>query len=164
MPFYETDGEADGPEAVMVLTKRPQHMSTHKGEIAFPGGKHEESDRSLQETALREADEELGLSPEAVEIVGELPAYGTLSSRFGIVPFVGLLEGRPEYRPDPQEVDKVVEVRLSGLLADGVHREERWGIGPADRPVHFFELEGETVWGATAGILHRFLTHLVQAR
>lgn len=159
MPFFERTGEA-----VLVLTKRPQHMPTHKGEIAFPGGKHEDGDASLQETALREMDEEIGVPGALVEIIGELKAYGTLSSRFGIVPFVGVLPEPESYHPDPSEVDKVIEVPVAELLDDGVHREERWGIGPADRPVHFFELEGETVWGATAGILHAFLTHLVEPR
>lgn len=162
MPFV--DGGDGGGEATVVLTRRPQHMPTHKGEIAFPGGKHEDRDASLQDTALREFEEELGVARERVEIVAELKAYGTLSSRFGIVPFVGVLDRPAEYRPDPSEVDRVIEVPLSELLGDGVHREERWGLGPADRPVHFFELVGETVWGVTAGILHGFLTHLVAAR
>lgn len=156
MPFFEREGEA-----AVVLTKRPEHMPTHKGEIAFPGGRHREGDGSLADTALREAEEEIGLVPAEVEVVGELEAYGTLSSRFAIVPYVGLLAAEPEYRPDPGEVEKVLEVPLSELMGDGVHREERWGIGPIDRPVHFFELEDETVWGATAGILTWFLEHLV---
>lgn len=159
MPFFDRAGEA-----WLVLTKRPQHMPTHKGEIAFPGGKREEDDASLEQTALRELEEEIGLSAATVEIVGELPAYGTLSSRFGIVPFVGIVEEPREYRPDPREVEGVLEVPLAELLADGVHREERWSIGLADRPVHFFELEDETVWGATAGILFTFLSHLVAVR
>lgn len=158
MPLLERDGEV-----VVVLTKRPQHMPTHKGEIAFPGGKHEGVDTSLLQTALRETEEEIGVSADAIEIVGEFPAYATLSSRFGIVPFVGILEAPVSYRPDPSEVEAVVEVAVAELLDDGVHREERWGIGAADRPVHFFEIEGETIWGATAGILYRFLARLVGA-
>ena len=159
MPFFDRAGEAH-----LVLTKRPEHMPTHKGEIAFPGGKFEEHDGSLEQTALRELEEEIGVPRQSVEIVGELRAYGTLSSRFGIVPFVGVLEEPAQYEADPSEVERVLEVSIEELLDDGVHREERWGIGPADRPVHFFELEDETVWGATAGILHGFLEALVQAR
>lgn len=159
MPFFEEDGEA-----LVVLTKRPDHMPTHKGEIAFPGGKHDPDDPSLRHTALRELHEEIGVPGDDVEIVGELAAYGTFASRFAIVPFVGLLERRPDYRPDPREVARVFEVPVSELLADGVHREERWGVGPADRSIHFFELEDETVWGVTAAILHAFLTHLTARR
>lgn len=156
MPFFERGGEA-----LVVLTKRPEHMPSHKGEIAFPGGRRCEADSSFVETALRETEEELGLAREVVEVVGELPPYATLSSRFAIVPFVGVISGPVTYRPDPNEVAKVLEVPVSELLADGVHREERWGTGTADRPVHFFELEGETVWGATAGMLFSFLERLV---
>lgn len=156
MPFFEREGEA-----WLVLTKRPDHMPTHKGEIAFPGGKREEGDRSLRDTALRELEEEIGVDREAVEVIGEMKAFGTVSSRFGIVPFVGVLDEPTGYVPDPSEVEAILEVPVSELLDDGVHREERWGIGPADHPVHFFELENETVWGATAGILYGFLTHLV---
>ena len=159
VPFFDRGGEAH-----LVLTKRPQHMPTHKGEIAFPGGKFEDDDGSLEQTALREMEEEVGVPRRAVEIVGELRAYGTLSSRFGIVPFVGILDEPAAYEADPSEVERVLEVPLSELLEDGVHREERWGLAPADRPVHFFELEDETVWGATAGILHGFLESLVRAR
>jgi 8-oxo-dGTP pyrophosphatase MutT (NUDIX family) len=157
MAYFDRDGEA-----WLVLTKRPDHMPSHQGEIAFPGGKRDEADASLEQTALREADEEIGLAPDAVEVVGEMEAYATLSSRFAIVPFVGVIGAPVTYAPDPSEVDKVIEVPVSELLADGVHREERWGIGPLDRPVHFFELEDETVWGATAGILAAFLGRLVE--
>lgn len=159
MPFLEREGEA-----WVVLTKRPEHMPTHKGEIAFPGGKHQQGDASLRDTALRELEEEIGVPADAVEIIGEMEAFGTLASRFGIVPFVGILTRPVVYRPDPSEVESVFEVRVGELLEDGVHREERWGIGPADRPIHFFELEGETVWGATARILEAFLGHIFSIR
>ena len=159
MPFFERHGEA-----VVVLTKRPDHMPSHRGEIAFPGGKRDDTDPDLRFTALREAHEEIGLDPDDVEVVGEMEPYGTLSSRFAIVPFVGLLAAPPRYVADTNEVDRILEVPVSELLADGAHHEERWGIGPVDRPVHFFELEDETVWGATAGMLARFLTHVLEVR
>ena len=158
VPFFDRDGEA-----VLVLTKRPETMPSHRGEIAFPGGKLQpDVDGALSDTALREAHEEIGLRPADVEVVGELDSYLTFSSRFAVSPFVGLLAAPPEHRPDPREVVRVFEVTVSELLADGVHREERWGLGPLDRPVHFFELEGETVWGVTAAILTRFLSRLAE--
>jgi len=159
MLFFERDGEA-----WVVLTKRPEHMPTHKGEIAFPGGKRHEEDASLRDTALRELEEEIGVPADAVEVIGEMEAFGTLASRFAIVPFIGILTRPVDYVADPSEVELVFEVPVAELLDDGVHREERWGIGPADRPIHFFELEGETVWGATARILEAFLTHLLVDR
>lgn len=155
-------------EARVILTKRPETMPSHQGEIAFPGGKHEPGvDADLRATALREAHEEIGLDPSRVEIVAELDHMVTVSARFALTPFVGLLRERPALVPDAREVDAVFDVALSELLHEDVFREERWevppemlvGVGP-DRAIHFFELAGETVWGATARVLVGFLAHL----
>lgn len=167
MPIFE-----DGGEARIILTKRPETMASHRGEIAFPGGKLEaERDGSLRDAALREAHEEIGLAPAAVEIVAELDSLTTVASRFVLTPFVGLLDARPDLQPDPTEVVSVFDVAISELLADRVYREERWDIPPdlgitpgRDRAIHFFELAGETVWGATARILAGFLEHLTTGR
>jgi hypothetical protein len=102
-----------------------------------------------------------------VEIAGELDHLVTVSARFALTPFVGLLPMRPRLVPHAREVDAVFDVAISELLHDGVYREERWevppemivGVGP-DRAIQFFELAGETVWGATARILAGFLAHL----
>jgi 8-oxo-dGTP pyrophosphatase MutT (NUDIX family) len=148
-------------EACVVLTKRPEHMPSHRGEIAFPGGTVQpDVDGTVLDAALREAEEEIGLARDQVEVVAELDGISTIASRFTITPFVGLLPGRPVLTPDPREVAGVLEVPLSELLADGAYREERWDLGIPDRAIHFFELPGETVWGATARILTAFLTHL----
>lgn len=156
MPLFEENGEAR-----VVLTKRPDAMPSHRGDIAFPGGKVQPGvDAGAAEAALREAHEEIGLRPEAVEIVAELDTLSTVTTRFLIAPFVGLLRHRPALVPDHREVDLVLDVALSDLLADGVHREEHWGMGSLSRAVHFFELEEETVWGATARILAEFLAVL----
>ena len=163
IPIFEEDGLAR-----IILTKRPATMPTHKGEIAFPGGKLEPGlDADLQSAALREAQEEIGLDPAAVEIAGELDHMVTVAASFALAPFVGLLASRPVLVPDPREVDLVFDVAIAELLDDAVFREERWdvppemlvGVGP-DRAIHFFELAGETVWGATAKILTGFLEHL----
>jgi 8-oxo-dGTP pyrophosphatase MutT (NUDIX family) len=163
MPIFEADGEAR-----LVLTKRPETMPSHQGEIAFPGGKLEpNTDADLRAAALREAHEEVGIEPASVEIVGELDHLVTVSARFALAPFVGLLAAPPVLVPHPREVAAVFDVALDELLAPDVFREERWdvpddmlvGAGP-DRAIHFFELPGETVWGATARILVGFLAHL----
>ncbi|MFA5883543.1 MAG: CoA pyrophosphatase [Acidimicrobiia bacterium] len=162
VPIFEEDGEAR-----VILTKRPETMPSHQGEIAFPGGKYEAGDVDLRATALREAQEEIGLDPGLVEIVGELDHLVTVAARFTLAPFVGLLPERPVLVPHVREVDAVFDVAISELLHDDVFREERWevppemlvGVGP-DRAIHFFELAGETVWGATARILTGFLAHL----
>lgn len=163
VPVFEEEGEAR-----VILTKRPETMPSHQGEIAFPGGKLDvEADVDLRATALREAEEEIGLDRAAVEIVGELDHLVTVSARFDLAPYVGLLPRRPALVPHPREVDAVFDVALSELLRDDVFREERWevppemlvGVGP-NRAIHFFELAGETVWGATARVLTGFLAHL----
>jgi 8-oxo-dGTP pyrophosphatase MutT (NUDIX family) len=161
VPLFEEDGVTR-----VVLTKRPDTMPSHRGDIAFPGGKvHPEVDRSLLDAALREAHEEVGLSPGAVEVVAELETLSTVTTRFVIAPFVGLLAARPELVADQREVVRVFDVALAELVADGVHREELWGPGAIARAVHFFELDdGECIWGATARILAEFLTVLTASR
>lgn len=166
----------EGGEARAILTKRPETMSSHQGEIAFPGGKLEESvDEDLRAAALREAWEEVGLVPALVTVAAELDSLTTVMGRFVLTPFVGVLHrGRPELVPDPTEVATVFDVALSELLDPDVFREERWDIPPSlgpdagiDRAIHFFELgweSRETVWGATARILVGFLEHLTATR
>jgi 8-oxo-dGTP pyrophosphatase MutT (NUDIX family) len=160
VPLFEEDGEAR-----VILTKRPEHMPSHRGEIAFPGGKVQpDDDDTVLDAALREAEEEIGLPRSEVKIVAELDGISTIASRFTITPFVGLLTARPTLVPDPREVVKILDVPLSDLLDDGAYREERWDLGIPDRAVYFFELADETVWGATARILAGFLEHLVEGR
>jgi 8-oxo-dGTP pyrophosphatase MutT (NUDIX family) len=144
-------------EAAVLLTKRPETMPSHQGEIAFPGGKREPEDVDLAAAALREAQEEVGLEPDAVELVAELDRIGTVASAFTITPFVGLLATVPELRPDPREVVDAFAVPVSDLLHPDAYREETWDLFGAPRPMAFFELPGETVWGATARILTRLL-------
>ncbi|MGZ8734129.1 MAG: NUDIX hydrolase [Acidimicrobiia bacterium] len=163
IPLFEDDGDVH-----VVLTKRPETMPSHQGEIAFPGGTVQSGvDRSPVDAALREAHEEIGLDPASVEVVVALDRLGTVGSRFVIDPFVGLLAEPPDLRADPREVVRVFDVALSELLHDETYREEHWTFPvSAGRPfteldVVFFELEGETVWGATARILRSFLARLL---
>src|SRR6476620_9138174 len=150
--MFDVDGEAN-----VLLTKRPETMPSHQGELAFPGGKREPDDADLTTAALREAHEEVGLDPRTVEVVAELDRIGTVASAFTITPFVGLLAAVPELRPDPHEVVAAFAVPVSELLHPDAYREETWDLFGAPRPMAFFELPGETVWGATARILTRLL-------
>ena len=160
MVLFEERGEAR-----VVLTKRTESMPSHRGEIAFPGGSvRSDVDKTPVDAALREACEEIGLAPDSVEVVAELDALATVASRFTITPFVGMLTSRPELTPDLAEVAAILDVRLGDLLHEDSWREEWWPIGGADRPVYFFELSGETVWGATARILTDFLALLTTGR
>ena len=165
-PFYELDGQL-----YTVLTRRSWDLRSHTGEVSFPGGGQDEGE-SLVEAALREAQEEIGLEPSTVEILGELDHLMTISSRSFIVPFVALLPDVPVLEPNPSEVDAVLHVPVGELLLDEVFREERWKFAtpppwvpadlvatdePTERSIFFFELVGDTVWGATAAMLRHLL-------
>jgi 8-oxo-dGTP pyrophosphatase MutT (NUDIX family) len=150
-PLYEHGGEP-----FVVLTRRAQHLRSHRGEVSFPGGRQEPGE-DVRTAALRETHEEIGLPPGAVEVVGELDHLQTVSSQSYIVPFVGVLAGRPELVPSPHEVELVIHVPLAELLADGVFHSERWGLPPLDHELWFFDLVGDTVWGATAAMLVNLL-------
>jgi len=166
-PFYELDGEL-----YVVLTRRSWGLRSHTGEVSFPGGAVEDGE-TPREAALREANEEIGLDPRHVEVLGELDHLMTVTSRSFIVPHVGLLDDVPLLEPNPDEVDAVLHVPVRELLLPEVFREEHWtfdtppawappdvvaGGGPVERAIFFFELVGDTVWGATAAMLRHLLS------
>jgi 8-oxo-dGTP pyrophosphatase MutT (NUDIX family)/RimJ/RimL family protein N-acetyltransferase len=157
--LFEEDGEAR-----VVLTRRSSSMRSHRGEVSFPGGRIEVDETPVQ-AALREAEEEVGIDPASAEVLGELMPLATMSSSSSITPFVAVLPQRPELRPNPGEVELAFDVALADLLADGVFREERWDFPfGADRPVYFFDLPADLIWGATARILHELLALIVTER
>jgi 8-oxo-dGTP pyrophosphatase MutT (NUDIX family) len=142
----------------VILTRRADHLRAHRGEVSFPGGAWEPGDGDLTTTALRETCEEIGLAPGDVEVLGELDHLQTVTSRSYIVPFVGVLAARPVLVPSEAEVAAILHVPLAELLAPDVYHEERWGLPPLEHPIHFFELDGDIVWGATAAMLRNLLT------
>ena len=155
----------EGGEARVLLTVRSSDLRSHQGEVAFPGGKLD-ADEGVDEGALREAEEEVGLDPATVTVVGHLTAMPTVSSNTLMTPVVAVLAGRPVTSPAPAEVARVFDVALHELLADDVFAEELWAV-PGRRgadgrsggefPVWFFSVAGETVWGATARVLTELL-------
>jgi len=149
------DGD-DGAE--VLLTRRSMEMRNHRGEISFPGGRLDAGESPI-DAALREAHEEVGLDPSAPAVVGELAHLNTIVSRSYIVPVVAVLDRRPELVARTGEVDRVFWTPVSELAQPGTYRMERWGSPPMDRPLHFFELDDETVWGATAHMLVDLLTY-----
>lgn len=155
--LFDEDGEAH-----VVLTRRAATMRSHKHQVSFPGGRLDPGER-LDQAALREAEEEVGLDPAAVELLGRLPRFEAFAGLSSITPFVGALPARPDLRPNPAEVERAFTVPLTQLVAPGVHWEERWPLpGGELYPIHFFDLSLDLVWGATARILVSFLTALLE--
>lgn len=146
---------ADGAE--VLLTRRSMHLRHHRGEISFPGGRSDPGE-TARDTALREAYEEVGLEPAVADVVGELTHLSTIVSRSYIVPVVARLDHRPPLTPRSPEADRVMWVPVAELTRPGTYRLERWGRPPLDRPLHFFDLDDETVWGATAHMLVELLS------
>jgi 8-oxo-dGTP pyrophosphatase MutT (NUDIX family)/GNAT superfamily N-acetyltransferase len=147
------DGERG---AEVVLTRRSWALRNHRGEVSFPGGRSDPGE-SPSQTALREAFEEIGLDPDHVQVVGELDHIATVVSSSVIVPVVARLDRRPDVRPMTMEVDRVLTVPLVEFLQPNTHRSEKWGLD-WEHVVHFFELDDETVWGATGRLLYQLLT------
>ena len=148
----------DGPRgAEVLLTKRSAELRNHRGEISFPGGRVEQGESAWQ-AAVREAWEEVLLDPAAVAPCSELAHVETIVSTSYIIPVVGSLARRPEVGPSPTgEVDRVLWVPLVELAEADTFRAERWGRDPG-YDMYFYELDDETVWGATGRILFELLT------
>jgi 8-oxo-dGTP pyrophosphatase MutT (NUDIX family) len=155
LPLY---GWPDEPG--LVFTERRADLRRHAGEISFPGGRHDDGDADLAATALREAQEEIGLDPAAVEIGEELPATGTFVTGYRIHPFVGRIPhpGELDLRPNPAEVETVLTFSLE-LLREGYEMRRLICRGV---PIHTptYEVEGHLIWGATARILADLLERL----
>ncbi len=149
---------SDGPDgAEVLLTRRSMELRNHKGEISFPGGRCDPGESPMQ-TALRETHEEVGLEPHRPTVVGELSHISTIVSRSYIVPVVATLDQRLDLAPQTMEADRVMWTPLAELTRPGTYHRERWGRAPLDRPLHFFHLDDETVWGATAHMLVELLS------
>ena len=142
-------------EPTVVFTQRTAHLADHAGQISFPGGRCDEGDGTAERTALREAEEEIGLPPERVEILGRLPRYRT-STGFAVTPIVGWAEPPLEYRPDPHEVAEVFEVPLAFLLDPANHRHETAMFKGRMRKYWAMPFGERYIWGATAGMLVTF--------
>jgi 8-oxo-dGTP pyrophosphatase MutT (NUDIX family) len=145
----------DGAGPSIVFTKRAEDLSRHRGEISFPGGLRHIEDGSLEETALRETEEELGLPRAAVEILGALEPVHTFVSGILIVPYVGLLTTRPAFTPSPAEIAEVLEYPVVRLAASETLQRYEHELGTWFGFAYL--LDENTIWGATGRILHGFL-------
>jgi 8-oxo-dGTP pyrophosphatase MutT (NUDIX family) len=140
----------------LLLTRRPLHMRRHAGQLSFPGGRIEEGEDALA-AALREAREEVGLEPGRADVLGRLSEALVLQSAFRLTPWVASVPYPYPYVADPREVDEILHVPLSALLAPGAHRVERRLAYGMDLDVHYFDLGGDVLWGATARITWELL-------
>jgi 8-oxo-dGTP pyrophosphatase MutT (NUDIX family) len=162
--LFEDEGETE-----VVLTRRSNRLRAHTGEVAFPGGRIDPGEEA-EHAALRETAEEIGLDPHAVEVIGRLPALVTYSRRSTVFPYVGLLQGRPQVRPNPAEVERVFSVRLCDLAGEQAFHEERWpvragvGANPAWHSVCFFHIDGDLLWGVTGRLIRELLNRCYSPR
>jgi 8-oxo-dGTP pyrophosphatase MutT (NUDIX family) len=146
VPLYEQDGELH-----VVFTKRRDDLRRHPGEISFPGGRRDDGDADLSETALRESEEEIGLPREDVEILGALQPTPTIATGYSVYPFVGLIAPGHQWELSPREVAEVIELRLADLKTGyGRRRLIRRGL-PIRTDTYL--VGDRLIWGATARIL-----------
>jgi 8-oxo-dGTP pyrophosphatase MutT (NUDIX family) len=151
VPLLCKDGEWH-----VVVTQRAQTVDLHRGQISFPGGACDPLDESHLATALREMWEEIGVPPDAVQVLGALDDYPTITS-FNVTPFVGVIPYPFAYRPSPGEVDEVLEVPLSFLRDPANLRVEQMEHGGQLFDVLFWDYGSYTIWGATARMLQGLL-------
>jgi 8-oxo-dGTP pyrophosphatase MutT (NUDIX family) len=150
--LFDEDGQAQ-----VVLTRRSSGLRSHTHQVSFPGGRIDPGEEPFR-AALREAHEEVGIEPAAVELIGRLSSLSTVLNPAPITPYVGALPGRPHLRPNPAEVERAFTVPLAELVDPEVFRVEVWRFPDgSEREMQFFELVGDTVWGATARMLFELL-------
>lgn len=142
----------------VVYTRRAQTLPTHAGQVAFPGGVCDPArDRDAAATALREAHEEIGLASHDVRILGALDDISTVSSRFVITPYVGVVPHPYAWVPSAREVDAVFSVALERLRGPGAECRELWDFDGTRVPIDFFPIDGHVIWGATHRITRDLL-------
>ena len=146
----------------LILTQRAAHLKSHAGEVAFPGGKRDKTDSSLIYTALREAQEEIDLNPQDVEVVGEL---GIFTSRVGIKvkPIIGLLEDIPHLTPSPDEIDSIFTVPLDVFLEQKPNYQHKIKYMGLSIPVPSFNYQGYVIWGLTGFMIVEFMRRVYDA-
>ncbi len=146
----------------IVLTKRAKHLSTHSGEVSFPGGKWDPEDAHLLHTALRESEEEIGLPPAAVEVLAALKARRT-GRGMRVTPFVGIVPADIPLIPNPAELDAVFHVPVSFFLADQRIRTDFYRLQNREFWAPAYHFDGFEIWGFTAGVLVALLNQVYQA-
>ena len=141
----------------VLYTRRADHLSSHRGQVAFPGGRFDRRDPHLLAAALRETDEEVGIAAQNVEVLGSFEGRETRASEIFVTPFVGIVSGPVVMRPDPREVADIFEVPLTAL-ADRRYRSEYKWLNNGSTSFHpAIRYGGQTIWGLTYYLTLRFL-------
>jgi 8-oxo-dGTP pyrophosphatase MutT (NUDIX family) len=152
IPLYKKNGEY-----FIIFTRRTQNVSTHKGQISFPGGVRDQTDASLLDTALRESMEEVGITTNAVDVLGRLDDFATHVSYFVISPYVGLIPWPYQFTASESETAEIIHVPVSALLDKTCMSEGNEIVDDELVPACFYTHHGNIIWGATARILQQFL-------
>ena len=156
LPIYDKQGEYH-----ILFIKRTEKVTSHKGQIAFPGGVYENTDRTLANTALRECAEEIGLAADKVEVLGELDDEISQTSKYVISPFIGLIPWPYHFKVDGKETEEIIEAPISALMGKDEHRQEIFNCETVTS--YSYKYQGRVIWGATARILRKFLDIYAQA-
>jgi 8-oxo-dGTP pyrophosphatase MutT (NUDIX family) len=149
--FFKKNGEYHLP-----LIRRPMHEKNHPGQIALPGGAMEENE-TLENTALREAFEEVGIIPESVEIIGKMTPLPVPVSKYLISPFIGIAKHEPKWNINKQEVDELIILKFKDLIDSNNGYYEDWDLNGNTLRVPIFKVMNKEIWGATAAVLSELL-------
>ncbi|MBB5213167.1 NUDIX hydrolase [Microbulbifer hydrolyticus] len=152
----------DEPDPQVILTLRSQQLSSHSGEVSLPGGRWDETDSSLEFTALRETHEEIGLPSDQVRVLGPLWTR-TTRWQVQVTPWLGIVPADAELTPNPGELDAIFRVPLAYFLDDPRIRTDRITIDQRRIYLPAYEYEGFEIWGFTAGVLTEFLVRVLDA-
>jgi 8-oxo-dGTP pyrophosphatase MutT (NUDIX family) len=153
IPLYQEQGQC-----YIVFIKRTETVKEHKGQISFPGGSRDIRDRTLLDTALRESQEEIGLHPEDVEVIGELDDEVTTTSNYIVTPFVALIPWPYRFTLNRDEVDEILRVPIAALMSrDCLKPDIETLDGGIVVDSYNYHYNGRIIWGATARILNKFL-------
>jgi 8-oxo-dGTP pyrophosphatase MutT (NUDIX family) len=151
--FYPSKNKIFAP-----LILRPQYDGVHGGQMAFPGGRAEKEDENLIRTAMREAQEEIGVRLTDIKVIGQLTKLYIPPSNFFVQPVVGYMNHKPEFYPDAREVDKVIEIALEEIINPEIIGRKMLNVRGVEIDAPFYQIQEHTVWGATAMMIAELLT------
>ena len=151
--FYPSENQISIP-----LILRPQYDGVHGGQMAFPGGRVEKEDENLIRTAMREAQEEIGVRLTDIEVIGQLTKLFIPPSNFNVQPVIGYMNHKPDFYPDAREVDKVIEIALEEIINPKIIGRKILNIRGVEIDAPYYQIQEHTVWGATAMMISELLT------